>query len=288
MAVVTYHPVASVDFGDFTTAFNHAYRDYYVQIFMTTESFRALMDRDDLSLESSVVAVCDDRIVGMGLLGVRAATGWIGGLGVIPDYRRQGIGRQMMHYLLDCARDQDLAQVKLEVIEVNEKAHALYRQLGFVDMRYLHYFTRDPAPISDLSHVYQIERHNPAALLGYFTAFHPVANPWQRDYPSLSKLAPHMRGWAVLDHDRNGDHDRVLGYALGWTDHHQIRISDIATHPNSQQALVGQALLTHLHRLYPDAHSLSINVAADDPVHAAYQALGYTTHLRQIEMSLTL
>ncbi len=282
MTVITYHPVSNVDFDAFTTAFNHAYSDYYVHIFMTSDSFRALMQRDNLSPEASVVALNGDQIVGMGLLGIRPPTGWIGGLGVLPDYRRRGIGREMMDYLLTRAREYSLKHIKLEVIEANTGAYALYRQLGFNDLRHLHYLQRAPGPIPDFSHTYQIERYAPETLLDYFDSFHDTESPWQRGFPSLSALVTHMRGWAALD---QGD---IVGYALGWTDHHQIRVSDLATRPGTQRAVITRALLTHLHRLYPDADSLSINVAGDDPALVGYESIGYTTHLRQIEMCLSL
>lgn len=283
MTPITYRPVSEVDFETFTAAFNRAYRDYYVHIFMTSDSFRALMQRDDLDPDASVVALNADQIVGTGLLGLRAHSGWIGGLGVIPPYRRQGIGRQMMRYLLDRARDHALKQVRLEVIETNTGAHALYRQLGFDDLRYLHYLERDPGPVPDPPTAYQIERRAPEEMLAYFDSFHEVETPWQRAYPSLVNLAAaHMRGWAALDAGT------IVGYALGWTDYHLIRLSDLATRPGTNRGAVAHALLAHLHRIYLDAESLSINVAADDPALAGYQAAGYTTHLRQIEMGLTL
>ena len=282
MTAITYQPVSNVDFDDFTAAFNLAYSDYYVNIFMTSDSFRALMQRDDLVQGSSVAALDGDQIVGMGLLGVRASTGWIGGLGVIPGYRRQGIGRHMMHALIERAREHQLERVKLEVIEANTKAYALYHQLGFTDIRYLHYIQREPGSSSKSPKSFQIERQNPEILLEYFDAFHDTENPWQRGYPSLNKLAAHMRGWAVLENDE------IIGYALGWSDHNQIRISDIATRPNTQRAEIAHALLAHLHQLYPDAHAMSINVADDDPALDGYQDMGYTTHLRQHEMCLTL
>ena len=41
-------------------------------------------------MSASRVAMHDDTVVGMGLLGVRQQRGWIGGMGVVPHYRRQG------------------------------------------------------------------------------------------------------------------------------------------------------------------------------------------------------
>lgn len=52
-------------------------------------------------------------------------------LAVAPSCRRQGIGRLLMHFLLDSARKQRVEQVLLEVRPSNTAALALYRSLGF-------------------------------------------------------------------------------------------------------------------------------------------------------------
>ncbi|RPJ01801.1 MAG: GNAT family N-acetyltransferase, partial [Chloroflexi bacterium] len=111
MPPVTCCAVSEIDFEDFTAAFNLAYSDYFTRIVMTPTSFRYLMERDDLSFDASVAALDGSAIVGTGLLGIRGKTGWIGGMGVIPNRRRQGVGRQMMRHLLDRARDNGLSEV---------------------------------------------------------------------------------------------------------------------------------------------------------------------------------
>lgn len=280
MSSITYHAVSAVDFDAFTAAFNCAYRDYYVPTIMSPDSFRAIMERDDLPLASAVAALDGPRVVGTGLLGVRLPVGWIGGMGVIPEYRRQGIGRQMMGYLLQQAQAQGITTVKLEVIEANEGAHQLYREMGFRDTRMLNYFTREPAPLPDSLNPtpYTVERREPGTLLQFFDVFHDVKNCWQREKPSLTGLIDHLQGWAAL---HNG---QIVGYVLGWSHVHEIRITDIATSPTTERAVVAQALLTHLHRLRPEAYGISVNIADDDPGLPAYTALEYTTQLRQFEM----
>jgi GNAT superfamily N-acetyltransferase len=60
-------------------------------------------------------------IIGTGLLGIRGSMGWIGGMGVVPGRRRQGIGRQMMLYLLDRAREElDHVRTALEKIKLGQ------------------------------------------------------------------------------------------------------------------------------------------------------------------------
>ncbi|WP_442880904.1 GNAT family N-acetyltransferase [Brevundimonas sp.] len=53
-------------------------------------------------------------------------------IGLLPDFRRQGIGRVLMEWVLREAADAQAAKVWLHVLEQNLPARRLYEQLGFV------------------------------------------------------------------------------------------------------------------------------------------------------------
>lgn len=56
------------------------------------------------------------------------------GMGVAPEFQGMGVGRRLLHALLDEARSQfDARRIELEVYPDNERALRLYRQAGFVD-----------------------------------------------------------------------------------------------------------------------------------------------------------
>lgn len=57
---------------------------------------------------------------------------FIWGVFVHPDYRRSGIGRQLIARAMDEARERGVLQVHLVVSGQNPRAQALYRSLGFV------------------------------------------------------------------------------------------------------------------------------------------------------------
>jgi len=56
---------------------------------------------------------------------------WIYNLYVIPGFRRQGIGRMLMHEAEKWAQKRNLNTIALHVIEWNTSARALYEAMGY-------------------------------------------------------------------------------------------------------------------------------------------------------------
>ena len=52
-------------------------------------------------------------------------------MGLLPAFRRQGIGKRLIQRALAAARDFGLRRVELTVRENNANAIALYRRVGF-------------------------------------------------------------------------------------------------------------------------------------------------------------
>lgn len=284
MTSIELRPVSKVDFAAFTRAFNHAYSDYFTPISMTLSAFRALIAREDLSLDASVAAVEDGVIVGTGMLGIRGDTGWIGGMGVIPGRRRQGIGRQMMNHLIKQARERQITTLYLEVIEANTGAHALYHDIGFIDQRYLHILQRTPQPVPETPNTYHVMEDDPDDVLTYYDTFHDTRNCWQRSRSSLAGLAYQAQALSVI---LPGG---VAGYAIGWFTTPETRIADLAVNPDLgvQRLEVATALITHIHAGNSQADGSAYNISSNDPLLPAYEAIGYATNFSQIEMTLAL
>ncbi|HEX3052385.1 MAG TPA: GNAT family N-acetyltransferase [Aggregatilineaceae bacterium] len=280
--MIDYRPISKVNFNSFTAAFNLAYSDYFVPISMTSPAFQSLIERDSIDLDCSVAAVENDQIIGTGLLGIRDHYGWIGGMGVVPSRRHQGIGRQMMLHLLTCGRERGLQRIDLEVIEANHAAYSLYKQLGFVDHRYLIALESDQTNPIPLDPRFQIVSDSAASLLAHYPLFHDQPNCWQRSLPALQVLAPQMDAYAALE---NGE---VVGYGAGWMNDSSIRLLDIATHPAHDRGPIAASILAFLHHEFPAAHGNAVNISAGDPALAAFESLGYKTFLRQIEMQFYL
>ncbi|HET7204739.1 MAG TPA: GNAT family N-acetyltransferase [Steroidobacteraceae bacterium] len=84
-----------------------------------------------------VVALAGDDVVGWCDLRPKAALGLrhsaVLGLGVVRQYRGQGLGSSMLATTLEMAETRGLHRVELVVRADNETAIALYRRFGFVE-----------------------------------------------------------------------------------------------------------------------------------------------------------
>jgi [ribosomal protein S18]-alanine N-acetyltransferase len=76
----------------------------------------------------------DGRIVAYGVLMPGPGEAQILNLSVVPDCRRLGLGRQLLHRLVDDARQLGAEQVFLEVRVSNAAAIALYHVEGFSEV----------------------------------------------------------------------------------------------------------------------------------------------------------
>ncbi len=89
--------------------------------------------REELINPSAVYAAAELSGHAVGYGGMRHAAGefYIDNIAVSPDHRRKGIARQIMSYLIGCARQMGGSFISLEVRPSNAPAIALYESLGF-------------------------------------------------------------------------------------------------------------------------------------------------------------
>jgi ribosomal-protein-alanine N-acetyltransferase len=79
----------------------------------------------------NVVLDRDGEVVGYGIMSVAAGEAHLLNICVAESLRRQGIGSDLLHYLLRRARTLRAERMFLEVRPSNEVAIALYRDSGF-------------------------------------------------------------------------------------------------------------------------------------------------------------
>jgi ribosomal protein S18 acetylase RimI-like enzyme len=137
-------PASDFSLEDITDAYNRTRTDYIIPMPMSPGRLQEYIELYDISLPLSRVAVIDQSIVGLGMLGIREAQAWITRLGVLPDGRRQGIGSAILQALLEGAIANEMPIVWLEVIRGNKPAHELFLKYGFQPTRELIVARRPP------------------------------------------------------------------------------------------------------------------------------------------------
>jgi hypothetical protein len=81
-----------LSYGELAALFTAAYEGYFVPFTVDEATFDFMVDVFDLDLSESLVAHDDDGPVGLANLGRWGRRTWLGGVGVVRQRRRQGIG----------------------------------------------------------------------------------------------------------------------------------------------------------------------------------------------------
>jgi ribosomal-protein-alanine N-acetyltransferase len=273
-------PASSATYDDRAACMNAAYADYLIPLHVGADQLANMDVIYDVDPDASVVAEGHGKLLGMALLSRRGDRGWISAVGTVPAARRQGVARLMMQALIANARRLALAGVVLEVISDNEKAHTLYRELGFQDVRELLTWRlaadADPLPIpQDL-----LTEVTPESVLVHFSEWHKEPPSWQRELGTIRKLTGRARAYR-LDLDT-----REAAYAVISERIDGIGLLDVGINPAFGPVRAGRPLLQALSRLFPNRALSILNVPADDPLCRALAALRFNVVVRQWEMMI--
>lgn len=278
---MNFKPASDVSFYNFIRAFNQAYSDYYVDIVLNEQSMNALILRDAVEMSASVAAVSDGHIVGVAMLAIRDTVGWIGGVGVIPAKRGEGIGRAMMTYLLEQAEKRGIKRLYLEVIEQNQRAFKLYESLGFTITRRLTILSRK-AQATTAEPCIQLDTMSSQEALALFETHHPVPNPWQRSVFALEHLSYGGHVWRTLSPDNPQNVDAFCMSQIGFDTINIIDIGLSPDHPDHQQLTFD--FVSSIHAQMPDFDTAILNHPENHPGTPALYQLGYVETLAQHEM----
>lgn len=260
-----------------TAIYNQTRVDYMVPMPMNAARLAEYVRIYDVSLEHSFVAMLGDELLGVAMLGLRDGRAWITRLGVIPNTRRQGVGKALVGGLIQEAKKLGVHFVMLEVIKNNTPAHQLFlsyqfREIG--ELLVLRRSPRMPPPDPIVADAQRLERMDALVLVGHDRG----TQPWTNQSESLFNahdvaglrltLVDGSRGWLVYQREKFS----LTRFA------YKTEVGDPAT--------VAYALLSHLHYQYPRLDTHLENMQVNDPHYPAFIEMGYLESFRRIEMWL--
>jgi len=267
-------PASQFTLDELTGIYNQTRVDYMVPMPMNAARLAEYISVYDVDLEHSLVAVQEDDLRGVAMLGVREGRAWITRLGVIPTTRRTGVGEALMAGLLDQAEKLNIQFDMLEVIKNNTPAHTLFLKLGFYEIGELLVLRRSPVPPLDpvVADAQRLERHEALTLVGRDRG----TQPWTNQSESLFNaqevsglyltLGDGSRGWLVYQRQKF-----TLSRFI-----YKTEVGD--------PVKLAYAFLSHLHHQYPRLDTHIENIQVNDPHLPAFYQMGYVESFRRIEM----
>jgi hypothetical protein len=202
--------------------------------------------------------------VGFAFLGIRGRRGWIGGTGVVPAARRQGVGDAVMRAVLDEARRLGLDEVWLEVLVQNEPARGLYERLGFEPVRELEIWELEGSGGESEARAVPLD-----SARAQIEALRTAPEPWQR----ADETVTHVDDLQALAVDGGAAIYRAAGG--------RASILQLAA-----SAEAARELLTAI--LAESPALLWVNAPSGDPALEAVRELGGRVTERQTEMRKSL
>jgi ribosomal protein S18 acetylase RimI-like enzyme len=266
-------PADDFTLGELTAVYNAGRSDYLVPMPMTEVTLARYAHLYDVDFASSVVLVCDEQPVGIGMLGLRDQRAWLTRLGVVPHQRQHGAGRLIVAGLLANARARGATLAQLEMIEGNEPARHLFEGAGFRERRRLLILRRaaGPAPASTAA-LCPLDAEQIAACLA---ARAPGAS-WIDETQSLINGGD-VEGWHL-----DGHPERWLVLRR-----HDQMLSHLVLAP-AADAEVASDLLASVHHQYADHAAEVENLPPESALRPAFEAAGYQIAFRRIEMTQPL
>ena len=277
--MITYRLLSAADSAKLFECFLEAFSDYQVDMRASREEFEQRLVRDGVRLEISAGAFDETRMVGFYM---NALGDWKGrpsafdaGTGVIPAYRRQGIGEELFAFMVPRLKEASVEQYLLEVLTGNERAVALYRKLGFVDTRRLAVFRRSAPLFTDADdEVRRIEKPD----WELFKSFWDGDPSWQNSIDAVERVAnDRVVVCAYVD-------EMCVGYGIAFKP--WVSLMQLAVAPAHRRKGIGSKLLSALQREVSATDSLKVSNIDEGfkGTLAFYESNGFKMVLEQYEM----
>jgi ribosomal protein S18 acetylase RimI-like enzyme len=264
-----------------------AFADYAVDMSGVTQKLiECRCTKNNVDFEASVGAFDDERMVGFTLIGVGRWQGEVAvfdaGTGIVPEFRGQGLARQMFDHAMPELESRGVSRFLLEVLQVNEPAIRAYSKAGFEVTRELACFklqvdetifaSEPPAGIE----VRDIER----ALVTRFDTEADWQPSWENDFAAIERIPDQLLIFGAFDGDRCVG---VIVYSpvLNW-------IMTLLVRRTHRRRGIGTALVRALVERLPEGLSeikLQNVDRSDGGMLTFLERLGFDNWIDQYEMS---
>lgn len=126
--------IDQADFQQVVDTWNRGFSDYLLPIHVDRDALEHRIQSLSLSKKLSAVFSVGGEFAGIILLGIQTfqqnKVMWVGGMAVLPKYRRNKVASKLIDHAENLARENQCDHLILEVIATNERARKLYEAKG--------------------------------------------------------------------------------------------------------------------------------------------------------------
>ena len=232
-------------------------------------------------MELSAAAFDDERMIGFYMNGIGEwqgkRTAYDAGTGVIPEYRKRGIAKDLFEFVVSRLKEVGVSQYLLEVITTNTPAVTLYRKIGFVETRQLAAF-RANKPIEgarDIKGVAMRKVEQPDWQL--FQSFWDGHPSWQNSIAAVERVEDRTVVVGAYEDEE------CVGYGVVFKP--SGILMQLAVAPEHRRKGIGSAIVTALQR---EVEGFLKTNNVEESAKGFYEAVGFEFVLSQYEMVKTL
>lgn len=280
--MLSYRLLTATDFSTLYACFLDAFSDYQVDMQVSEQQFAQRLARDGVQFEISTGAFDDDRMIGFYINAVGdwqgKLTAYDAGTGIVPDYRRRGVAQELFAFTASRLKERAVSQYLLEVLTSNERAVALYRKLGFVEVRRFAVFRSQQAlkPVDDSAEIDIRRLEEPDRKL--FQSFWDGYPSWQNSIEAVERV-PNDR--MIVGAYVAGS---CVGYGIVFSP--AANLMQLAVSPGYRRKGIGSRILKAL----STGETLKVNNIDEElkGTLAFFKANGFKIVMEQFEMSMTI
>lgn len=259
--------------------FNHSFSDYLIPFHLELEQLETKLKTENINLSYSVGAFVNDDLVGFILHGYdpNQQAVYNGGTGVIPEFRGDGLTKQMYAFILPKLREQGIKQFVLEVISNNIPAIKSYETIGYQKVRELNCYSAavDGKQLNKDIEIKDIV--NPDWI--QLQSFWDVSPAWQYSIDAM------MRSESIYQTIGAFSKAELIGYIM--INPKSGRMSQIAVAKNHRRKKVATSLVNHIATQFENKLSM-INVDSSSALNDFLIHVGFSHTLTQYEMKMDL
>jgi len=263
-----------------------AFAEYAMAASGTEEDTLLLrMSKNSVDFDTSPGAYDGDHLVGFTLIGIDELDGILtaydAGTGIVPDYRRQGLAKEMFDHVLPELEARGVKRFLLEALQRNEPAIKAYQKSGFEISREFRCFVAETVSLRKLPLGAGLDVRSTDAAT--FENLVPEAE-WTPSFEN--RFTAHL---AIPDHVTffgAYDGDECVG-AVAYCEKLNWLLSLLVRQSHRRRG-VGQSLIRRLATMMPERITklTALNVDGQDTgMQTFFDALGFKHLIDQYEMS---